>query len=427
MKNRIGPISLVSTLIGLAITRVGIHIGWLHGPVWHIIASGFEAGTVGGLADWYAVSVLFREIPIPYVRRHTNIIVKNRRQLTEGIVDLVTKKWLSQNVIQEKLSDFPMAEPLIRIMQEPQNQTRVVDFLREFLGLFAGSLDKPEVAQLLQNIFEDQLEGIDIGTPLYRWLERAIEKGDHHQLWHMILDTAQRTINDEVTRQMLVKKINGKIQEYKEEGFFKKLIANLGEWVGKVDADSIVSKIIKAVNEFIQEAKNNPAHPARQRFDHSIFQFVQKLASGDLDAHEMINNLKKKFIENADAQGIIQDILIRFKITVLNQLQGNDTPFMTLLVVNLRRLLDELQSEKTAQQNIDSWMRETITQLINKYHHEIGNMVRTSLWRLDDVGLVTQIQEKVGNDLQYIRLNGAVVGGLAGILIALVNLLLLQK
>ena len=218
-----------------------------------------------------------------------------------------------------------------------------------------------------------------------------------------------------------------KIQEYKEEGFFKKLIANLGEWVGKVDADSIVSKIIKAVNEFIQEAKNNPAHPARQRFDHSIFQFVQKLASGDLDAHEMINNLKKKFVENADAQGIIQDILIRFKITVLHQLQGNDTPFMTLLVVNLRRLLDELQSEKTAQQNIDSWMRETITQLINKYHHEIGNMVRTSLWRLDDVGLVTQIQEKVGNDLQYIRLNGAVVGGLAGILIALVNLLLLQK
>ena len=106
---------------------------------------------------------------------------------------------------------------------------------------------------------------------------KMIQKGDHQQLWNMILDTAQRTINDEVTRQILVDKINGKIQEYKEEGFFKKLIANLGEWVGKVDADSIVSKIIKAVNEFIQEAKNNPADPARQRFDHSIFQFVQKL------------------------------------------------------------------------------------------------------------------------------------------------------
>jgi uncharacterized membrane-anchored protein YjiN (DUF445 family) len=427
MKTRIGPISLVSTLIGLAITRVGIHTGWLPGPVWHIVASGFEAGTVGGLADWFAVSVLFREIPIPYVRRHTNILVKNRRQLTEGIVDLVTKRWLSPEIIQEKLSDFPMAEPLIRLMQEPRNQVRVINFLREFLGHFADSLDKPEVAQLLQNIFEDQLEGIDIGKPIYLWLERAIQKGDHHQLWHMILETTQRTINDEITRQMLLDKINGKIQEYKEEGFFNKLIANLGEWVGKVDADSIVSKIIKSVNEFVQEAKNNPAHPARQRFDHSILQFTQKLASGDLDAHEMINNLKKKFVENVDARGIIRDILIRFKSTVLHQLQGNDTPFMTLLTVNLRRLLDELRSDKTAQKNIDSWMRETISQLIDKYHHEIGNMVRSSLWKLDDAALVAQIKGKVGDDLQYIRLNGAVVGGLAGILIALVNLLLLRS
>ena len=301
-----------------------------------------------------------------------------------------------------------------------------VDFLREFLGLFADSLDKPEVAQLLQNIFEDQLEGIDLGIPLSRWLERAIQKGDHHQFWNMMLETAQRTINDEVTRQMLLDKINGKIREYKEEGFFQKLIVNLGEWVGKVEADSIVSKIIKAVNEFVQEAKNNPAHPARQRFDQSIFQFAQKLASGDPDAHEMINNLKKKFIENADAQGVIRDILIRFKLTFRHQLQGNDTPFMTLLIGNLRRLLDELQSEKTAQQNIDRWMRETVTQLIDKYHHEIGNMVRSSLWKLDDAALVAQIKGKVGDDLQYIRLNGAVVGGLAGILIALLNLLLLR-
>lgn len=426
MKSRIGPISLVTTLIGLTFTRIGIHSGWLPGPVWHIVAAGFEAGTVGGLADWFAVSVLFREIPLPYVRRHTNILVKNRRQLTEGVVDLVTKRWLSPEIIQEKLSGFPMAESLIRIMQEPQNQARAIDFLREFLGLFADSLDKPEVAQLLQNILEDQMEGLDIGPPLYRWLERAIQKGDHHQFWNMMLETAQRTINDEVTRQMLLDKINGKIREYKEEGFFQKLIVNLGEWVGKVEADLIVSKIIKAVNEFVEEAKNNPDHPARQRFDQSILQFAQKLASGDPEAHEMINNLKKKFIENADAQGIIRDILIRFKSTFRDQLQDNDTPFMTLLIGNLRRLLDELQSEKTAQQSIDRWMRETVTQLIDKYHHEIGNMVRSSLWKLDDAALVAQIQGKVGDDLQYIRLNGAVVGGLAGILIALLNLLLLR-
>jgi uncharacterized membrane-anchored protein YjiN (DUF445 family) len=100
---------------------------------------------------------------------------------------------------------------------------------------------------------------------------------------------------------------------------------------------------------------------------------------------------------------------------------------MTLLVNNVQRLLKELESDKTAQRKIDAWMRETITTLINKYHHEIGNMVRSSLSKLDDVGLVNQIEEKVGNDLQFIRLNGAVVGGLAGILISLVKLVFLKQ
>ena len=426
MKNKVGQISLLSTLGGLTATQIGIHMGWLQGNLWTILSSGFEAGTVGGLADWFAVSALFREIPIPIIRRHTNIIVKNRLQLTEGVVDLVTNRWLSPDVIREKLSDVPIAEALIRMLQEPQNQSRAMEFLRDFLGRFADSLDKPEVAQLLQKILKDQIEGIDIAAPLGRWLEGTILRGEHHQLWEMILTAAQRSIDEDSTRKMLVDKVNGKIQEYKNEGVFKKFFVSVGEFVGGVDADSVVSKIIGSVNEFIDEAKNNALHPARQRFDNSVLEFAQRLANGDAEALATINNFKKKFVENADANEIIQGLLSRFKSTIVDQLKNNDTHFMTILINNLQRLLKELESDKPAQQKIDCWMRETITTLINKYHHEIGNMVRSSLSKLDDVGLVNQIEEKVGNDLQYIRLNGAVVGGLAGILISLIKLLFLK-
>jgi uncharacterized membrane-anchored protein YjiN (DUF445 family) len=427
MKNKIGQVSLLSTLGGLTLTQIGIHAGWLQGYPWTILAAGFEAGTVGGLADWFAVSALFREIPIPIIRRHTNIIVKNRHQLTEGVVDLVTNRWLSPDVIREKLSDVPIAEALVRMLQEPHNQSRAFEFLRDFLGRFADSLDTPEVAQLFQKIFKDQIEGIDIAAPLGRWLDGTIRRGEHHQLWDMILTAAQRSLNEDSTRQMLVDKVNGTIQEYKNEGIFKKFFVGLGEFVGGVNADSVVSKILTAANEFINEAKDNPSHPARQRFDASLLEFAQKLASGDADAHATINNFKKKLVDNADAREIIQSLLSRFKSTMTDQLRHNDTPFMTLLVNNVQRLLKELESDKTAQRKIDAWMRETITTLINKYHHEIGNMVRSSLSKLDDVGLVNQIEEKVGNDLQFIRLNGAVVGGLAGILISLVKLVFLKQ
>jgi uncharacterized membrane-anchored protein YjiN (DUF445 family) len=411
---------------GLTVTQIGIHAGWLQGYGWTILAAGFEAGTVGGLADWFAVSALFREIPIPIIRRHTNIIVKNRHQLTEGVVDLVTNRWLSPDVIREKLSDVPIAEALVRMLQEPHNQSRALEFLRDFLGRFADSLDTPEVAQLLQKIFKDQIEGIDIAAPLGRWLDGTIRRGEHHQLWDMILAAAEHSLNEDSTRQMLVEKVHGTIQEYKNEGIFKKLFVGIGEFVGGVNAESVVSRILAAANEFICEARNNASHPTRRRFDNSLLAFAQRLANGDVDAHATFNNFKKTLIDNADAHEIIQSLLRRFKSTMVDQLKDNDTPFMTVVVNNLQRLLKELESDKTAQHKIDMWMRETITTLINKYHHEIGNMVRSSLSKLDDVGLVSQIEEKVGSDLQFIRLNGAVVGGLAGILISLVKLLFLK-
>ncbi len=425
MKKRIGQVSLISTIGGLALTEAGIHLGVLQGQAWSIVAWGFEAGTIGGLADWFAVSALFREIPIPIIRRHTNIIVKNRSQLTEGVVDLVTNKWLSPEVIREKLAGVPIAEGILRVLQEPGNQARAIDFLRDFLSRFADNLDKPQVASLLQRILKDQIAAIDIATPLGRWLEGALQRGDHNQVWDMMLDAATQALDEPQTRSLLRAKLELALQEYQDQDWIKKAGVWIGKKTGAMDLDVFTDKLLDKARVFAGEARANPAHPVRQKFDNSMLDFAHRLAAGDSESQELINNLKRKLVENAEAEGIIQGILSRFKSTVIDQLKSNDTPFMALLTDNLRRLLNELQADKAAQQKIDEWMRETITQLIEKYHYEIGNMVRSSLSKLDNVGLVNQIEEKVGDDLQYIRLNGAVVGGLAGILIAIVKLLVL--
>jgi uncharacterized membrane-anchored protein YjiN (DUF445 family) len=155
--------------------------------------------------------------------------------------------------------------------------------------------------------------------------------------------------------------------------------------------------------------------------------FADRLAAGDPESQGLIHNLKNRLVENADAQGILRSILSRFKSTVIDELKSNDTPFMVLLKDNLRWLLNELEADRAAQQRSDDWMRETLAQLVDKYHHEIGNMVRSSLFNLDDTGLVSQIEEKVGDDLQYIRLNGAVIGGLAGVVLAVIKFLIFRS
>ncbi len=424
MKNKIGKVTLLSTTGGLVLTEVGIHMGLLQGQAWRILASGFGAGTVGGLADWFAVSALFHEIPIPIVRRHTNIIVKNRGKLTEGVVDLVSNKWLSPEVIQEKLSGVAIAEAFVKVLQNPGNQTRAIHFLRDFLSPFADNLDKPQVATLLQRILGEQIAGIDIAAPLGRWLQAAIRRGDHKQVWKMMLDVADQALLERPMRTRLRAKLELALQDYENQDWKKKAAIWIGKITGGVDLDVFTDRLLDQAGMFVAEAKANPAHPLWQKFDQSMLDFADRLAAGDPGSQELINHLKSSLVEKVDAQGIIQDILRRLKSTVIDELKSNDTPFMTLLIDHLRRLLNDLEADKAAQLRIDDWIRETMTQLIDKYHCEIGNMVRSSLSKLDNAGLVNQIEEKVGDDLQYIRLNGAVIGGLAGVVLAVLKLLI---
>jgi uncharacterized membrane-anchored protein YjiN (DUF445 family) len=95
---------------------------------------------------------------------------------------------------------------------------------------------------------------------------------------------------------------------------------------------------------------------------------------------------------------------------------------MVLLTKYFDGAISELRQDKPAQQKIDAWLKETIVNLVVKYHPEIGNMIRQSISKLNDSELVAQIEEQVGNDLQYIRLNGAIVGGCVGIILAIIKL-----
>ena len=111
-------------------------------------------------------------------------------------------------------------------------------------------------------------------------------------------------------------------------------------------------------------------------------------------------------------------LLTNWKKTIAIQLESEETALMQFLITNLNRIVADLQNDKEAQIKINTWITESISELLTKFHSEIGNMVRNSLIKLDNQELVEQIEGKVGNDLQYIRLNGAVVGGLVGIVLA---------
>jgi uncharacterized membrane-anchored protein YjiN (DUF445 family) len=425
-KKILGNASLIIVAGGLVVLESAMHLGVVSGPFWRIIAAGFEAGTIGGLADWFAVSALFREVPIPLIRRHTNIIVKNRARLTEGAVDLVTNQWLSPDVVKAKLAKLSFSETLLRVLQEPSNQEPAIEFIRDVLSRLAVNLDKPQVAEFLEKLFKEQLERIDLAKPIGRWMADAIREGRHQELWNIILDSAEKTVNDEEIRYQILHRVDEAIHEFKEKDFLKRAFLGIAEFLGVLHKDVIAGKIIEKIKELILAARNNPSHPLREKIDTLLLDFSKGLSSGDPSLTAMVDGFKAKLINNADTKAIIQRGLSEFKSKLSDQLEQKDSAFMLVLTDYLRQILGDLQSDALVRESLDGWMRDTITGLAEKYHHTIGDMIRTSLHpeKLDDRGLVNQIEEKVGNDLQYIRLNGAVVGGLVGILLGLIRFLL---
>ena len=122
----LGNISLAGAIAGLLATDMALRYGVVAGAVWQVIRQAFEAATIGGFADWFAVSALFHEVPLPVIRRHTNIIVKNRRRIVEGIADIVQNRWLAPHIIREHLALFSASQYVLHYLADEKRFDKVL-------------------------------------------------------------------------------------------------------------------------------------------------------------------------------------------------------------------------------------------------------------------------------------------------------------
>lgn len=409
----------------MLLTETGIHLGLLQGNFWRVLATGFEAGTIGALADWFAVSALFHRIPLPLIGRHTNIIVKNRKKLSEAIVELVTTQWLSAAIIHQKLEGVRLAKGIFSLLEKQKNLNLAVDFTRQVMLQLVSSLDGYQVVFHLRGWFNEQVDSRDIAFPLGTWLEKTVLTGEHQPLVNGMLNRSTQALDEPSTRAIIHDKLKGVLVSYEQQGLIKKAAVRIGKLTGGIDIDVLTDRLLHMIREMANEAESNPNHPLREKLDESLLELSEKLKKGEEATLEFIDRVKQKMVEDQELHSLVLALVVRIKSAVEEQLECNETALMDFFKIKAVRLVDKYGSDEALLLKIDQWIKDTVAQLVNKYHHEVGNMVRESLLKLDDKELVGQIKEKVGDDLQYIRLNGAVVGGLVGILIALTRLLFL--
>ncbi|HLT08456.1 MAG TPA: DUF445 domain-containing protein [Cyclobacteriaceae bacterium] len=426
MKSRIGHISLIIAVSGLILMEAAIHLGLAEGAFFRVLATGFEAGTIGALADWFAVSALFHRIPLPLVGRHTNIIVKNRQKLTEAIVELVTTKWLSPEIIYEKLSGVEITKGIFTALQKPKNLELALDVMRQVALQVVHQLEEVQVVNYLKAAFREQVSSHAIAGPFGTWLEKTITEGEHQPLVAKLLKESTQALDEPSTRIIIHDKLRAVLEAYEQQDFVKRAAIRIGRWTGGIDIDVLTDRILQMVREMADEAETDPAHPLRKKLDEVLLALSTKLREGDEATLLLIERVRLKISDDEELHSMFIALVQRVRRKVEMQLSEPNTVFMDFFRGKMQYLIARYSQDVTLLNQIDEWIKTTVSQLVRKYHHEVGNMVRESLLKLNDQELVEQIQDKVGDDLQYIRLNGAVVGGLVGIMIAVLRLLVLQ-
>lgn len=419
----LGNASLLCSFLGFLIVELAMAKEWVAGAAWVVLARTLEAATAGGAADWFAVRALFHEVPLPLIRRHTNIIAANRARIVSGIVDMVQNRWLSPGVIREHLSRFSASRWVLEHLSEESRQEAALSLIRDLLHQAARGVDSPDVVSFLDRALKDQLRGLDLSGPLGRWLGGAIRAGTHEQAWDVVLSRLEAAAHSRELKEVAMKIIRKAVEEYGEGGVLREFALMTARVFDVVNEEDAADALLNKLKEGIAEANADPSHPLRRKLDHLILGFADDLAAGNPDAVETVEKLRRALMEGADAREFFGGMLARLRDTLEAELDAPGSDIDRLVTRILRERLQAFREDPVLQGQVDAWVRDTAISLVDKRHRMIGEMVRSSIDKLSDLDLVAQIEEKVGDDLQYIRLNGAIVGGLVGAVITTVRVL----
>ena len=416
-RSHIGTVSLLIAVAGVVACRVALRTEALAGQAWlQLAAAGFDAAMVGGLADWFAVTALFRHplgLPIP----HTAILPRRRDRIVEGIVAMVEKEWLSPDVISARLAHFAPSTFIVEWWRDPAHSARLAAPLQDIFRALARVLTEAEVIAFIDRTLQRGLREVPLDASAGRWLMRVLASPQAAAAFEALAMSVANIAERPDTAATIRSWVEHAAHALRQGGKW---------WVPLFLRRAIVQrKIVEAACAYasieLRHAAAEPHHPLRRALFDMLERFATRLASGDTTTLSYIEQLRLTLLESLEARPLIAQLLAQLR----QQLEGNlVSPEGTLspwMARQLQSSIVEALQDAPRRAAFDQWVRTTIDDLLQRHHHQVGLTVRENLNALDTVTLIAQIEARIGADVQFIRLNGAVVGGLVGLLLALMH------
>jgi uncharacterized membrane-anchored protein YjiN (DUF445 family) len=374
--------------------------------VWAGFVEAFaEAAMVGGLADWFAVTALFRHplgLPIP----HTAIIPRNKDRLGDNLANFLKTNFLKPRIVARRLQALDLAGAVGRWLASPPEQGRLRGSIGR-LGLqLLDALDNEAVGGWIRGALSGNLRRLEVAPLLGRLLDRSIDDGRLQPLVDSGITWCARVLDQ-------------------NEGLIRDLVEARTMWLLRLASidERLANSIIEALRKLLNEMAADEAHPLRQKVMVGLKDLAFDLQFQSETQHR-VERLKLEMIENPELGHFLDGVWSNAKTSLRRSLADPDQALAGRLGEAARHVGETIESDPALQAALNKYARRAIVGVVADYGDELVRIVSDTV-RGWDAGTVTdRVEYAVGRDLQFIRVNGTLVGGLVGLAIHTATVLL---
>lgn len=378
-------------------------------PAWGFLRAFAEAGMVGALADWFAVVALFRHpLGMSWIP-HTAIIPRRKNQIGDNLAKFVQEHFLGPAQITARLAKVNLSEKLAVWCSAPGHAESVANKIAEGLPGLVNALGDTDMQRFLKENLLTWAQRI----PLEQWggkmLGMLTETGRHQDLLEQALRFTKTLLDDNVP--MVEERIAGELE--KVPGLF-----GLKTMFVKKTAAKIVSNIQQTLDDIVDD----PFHTLRLQFDDKVNELARELPESPA-WHERAETLKRELLSNEALLQSLEAVWTGLKRELLADLAREDSAVKAQITRGIREIGSALAKDPAFRDKLDGWIRDAAAYLVRSHGHEIGSLIRDTVHKWDGDELSAKLEAQVGADLQFIRINGTLVGGMVGIVLHALGLL----
>ncbi|SFV17797.1 DUF445 domain-containing protein [Pseudoduganella namucuonensis] len=369
-----------------------------------------EAAMVGALADWFAVVALFRKVPIPLISAHTNIIPNNKDRIADNLALFVQEKFLDPASLVGLIRKHDPVAKLGLWLAEPANDRILGTYVVRFA---AGVLDMAEDARIqrfLKDAFHAMLAKIDLAKSLATVLDALTRDGRHQEVLDDVIDQALLHLRAPENQELISSSI---VQWLKREhAAMEKVLPTA--WLGEKGADWVT----EALNTLLMEVAEDRSHKLRRRVDQMIAQFIVNLRE-DPSFHERAEEIKRYIREGESVNTYLAEIWNGLRSWLRQDLSAENSELHGRVAAMSKWLGEELGRNPELRDSLSRHMEDAANAMAPDFAEFLTRHISDTVKKWDTEDMSRQIELNIGKDLQYIRINGTIVGGCIGLLLFL--------